>query len=178
MKAETMLNKIKVALGMEVKLETMTLDNGTVIEAASFEAGQEVFIVGETENVPLPVGEYTLDNGQMLIVTEEGIIGEVKDAAPEADPNAETEMADTITRVEFEELKAVVLAMAEQLKASTQMAEQKLSEEKEVVIDAAKEEVVLTESFKHSPEKGKEQRAPETPLEKFRAIKQGIKNLN
>ena len=30
---------------MEVKLEQMALDNGTVIEAEMFEAGQAVFIV-------------------------------------------------------------------------------------------------------------------------------------
>ena len=39
------INQIKALLGMEVKLETMKLVNGTEIEAEVFEAGAEVFIV-------------------------------------------------------------------------------------------------------------------------------------
>ena len=39
------ITEIKKLLGMEVKLEQKALDNGTVIEAEMFEAGQAVFIV-------------------------------------------------------------------------------------------------------------------------------------
>jgi hypothetical protein len=50
MKAIDMLNQIKETLGIElsdqkVELATMTLENGTQIEAESFESGQQVFIV-------------------------------------------------------------------------------------------------------------------------------------
>lgn len=89
MKAIDMLNQIKETLGIElsdqkVKLATMTLENGTEIEAESFESGQQVFIVSDSEDsVPLPIGEYTLESGEMLSVTEEGIIGEIKEAGSE-----------------------------------------------------------------------------------------------
>lgn len=89
MKAIDMLNQIKETLGIElsdqkVELAKMTLENGTEIEAESFESGQQVFIVSDSEDsVPLPIGEYTLDSGEKLSVTEEGIIGEIKEAGSE-----------------------------------------------------------------------------------------------
>lgn len=89
MKAIDMLNQIKETLGIElseqkVELATMTLENGTQIQAESFESGQQVFIVSDSEDsVPLPIGEYTLDSGELLSVTEEGIIGEIKEAGSE-----------------------------------------------------------------------------------------------
>ena len=57
----------------------MTLEDGeTVIEADVLEAGQAVFIVSDDERIPLPVGEYTTADGQTIVVTEEGMISEVK----------------------------------------------------------------------------------------------------
>jgi hypothetical protein len=49
MKPSEMLKEVKTLLGMEIKLEQMKLDNGTVLEAEAFEAGNEVFIVTEDE---------------------------------------------------------------------------------------------------------------------------------
>lgn len=86
------LTQIKKLLGMEVKLEQMKLDNGTVIEAEMFEAGQAVFIVNGQDRVALPVGEYTLDNGMILVVATEGEIAEVKDAMPEQPEAPEVEV--------------------------------------------------------------------------------------
>ena len=54
----TLLNKARVLLGMEVKLEQMKLDNGAILEAEVFEAGAEVFVVADEERVAVPVGEY------------------------------------------------------------------------------------------------------------------------
>jgi hypothetical protein len=89
----------------------MTLENGTVIEADSFEAGQAVFIVTEDGQVALPVGDYTLPDGKMLVVTEEGIIGEIKEAempeaeAPEVEVEVEAsaeESPEFVTKADFE----------------------------------------------------------------------------
>ncbi len=52
------INQIKTLLGMEVKLATMSLENGTIIEAEIFESGASVFIVNEEDRIALPVGEY------------------------------------------------------------------------------------------------------------------------
>ena len=74
-----MLNKIKTLLNLEVKLEEQKLENGTVIEAESFEKGKEVFIKTDDEKVAMPVGEYVLEDGKLLVVKEEGIIDDYRD---------------------------------------------------------------------------------------------------
>lgn len=87
------ISEIKKLLGMEVKLEQMALDNGTVIEAEMFEAGQAVFIVNGEDRVALPVGEYILEDGRILVVATEGEIAEIKDAQPaEEAPEVEVEV--------------------------------------------------------------------------------------
>jgi hypothetical protein len=94
------INKIKSLLGMEVKLEQMMLMDGTtVLEADAFEMDNEVFIVTEDEQkIPLPIGEYELESGMILVVAVEGIIAEIKEAvveevAPEAEaPEVEVEV--------------------------------------------------------------------------------------
>jgi len=79
------INQIKTLLNMEVKLEQMKLADGmTVLEADSFEAGMEVFIVTEDEQkIPLPVSNpempYEMEDGRILIVLEEGLISEIKE---------------------------------------------------------------------------------------------------
>ena len=74
-----MLNKIKTLLNLEVKLEEMKLENGTLIEADSFEKGKEIFIKTDDEKVAMPVGEYILEDGKLLVVEEEGIIADMRD---------------------------------------------------------------------------------------------------
>lgn len=86
------LTEIKRLLGMEIQLEQMTLDNGTVIEAEVFEAKQPVFIVNGEDRVALPVGEYILDNGMILVVAVEGEIAEIKEAAPAQEEAPEVEV--------------------------------------------------------------------------------------
>lgn len=78
----SVINQIKQLLGMEVKLEQMKLADGmTIIEADSFDPEMAVVIVTEDEQkIPLPVGEYELEDGRMLVVKVEGIIAEVKEA--------------------------------------------------------------------------------------------------
>jgi hypothetical protein len=79
---------------MEVKLETMKLDdNVTVIEAEAFEADNEVVVVTEDEQkIPLPVGNYNLEDGRVLVVAEEGLIAEVKEKEEEVEEEEEVEV--------------------------------------------------------------------------------------
>jgi hypothetical protein len=94
MKSNTILNKVRELLGMEVKLETMKLDdNVTVIEAEAFEADNEVVVVTEDEQkIPLPVGNYNLEDGRVLVVAEEGLIAEVKEKEEEVEEEEEVEV--------------------------------------------------------------------------------------
>lgn len=87
------LNQIKQLLGMEVKLEQMKLADGmTIIEADSFDPEMSIVIVTEDEQkIPLPVGEYELEDGRILVVAVEGIISEIKEKEEEA-PEVEIEV--------------------------------------------------------------------------------------
>ena len=101
MNAKDTLSKIKTALGMEVSLEAMKLENGTVLEAEKFEAGEEVFIVNEDERIALPAGDYTLEDGRILKVEEEGIIASI-----EAEEEEPTEAPAEEEEAPAEEVKA------------------------------------------------------------------------
>lgn len=98
MNTNQILNKVRVLLGMEVKLEQMKLADGvTVIEAESFEPEMEVFVVTEDEQkIPVPVGEYELEDGRILVVEAEGIVKEVKEKMEEEpmeeEPTVEVEV--------------------------------------------------------------------------------------
>ena len=101
MNNRTILNKVKELLGMEVKLEQRKLEDGvTVIEADEFAPDNEVMIVTEDEQmIPLPVGEYVMEGGeQVLVVTEEGLISEIK--AKEAE---EEEVVEEEAKKDYEE---------------------------------------------------------------------------
>ena len=91
MNTNQILNKVRVLLGMDVKLETMKLGDGvTVLEAEMFEAGNEVFVVTEDEQkIPVPVGEYEMEDGKILVVVEEGIIAEIKEKEEEKEEEVE-----------------------------------------------------------------------------------------
>ena len=85
MNNKAILNKVRELLGMEVKLEQRKLEDGvTIIEADEFATENEVVIITEDEQrIPLPIGEYKMDDGMILVVTEEGLIAEIKEEAAE-----------------------------------------------------------------------------------------------
>jgi len=98
----TELSSVKEEAVVEVKFAQMSLDNGTVLEAEAFEAGNEVFIVNEEERIALPVGEYTLADGNVLYVAEEGIISEVKSAESEVEEEVAEVAAEPVAELEAE----------------------------------------------------------------------------
>lgn len=169
MKANDMLTQVKELLGMEVEAEKvelaqMTLENGTVLEAEAFEAGTEVFIVTEDERVALPVGEYELEDGNVLVVTEEGVIAEIKSAEAEAEEAAEEEVeAEEEEKVEAEyvtkEELAEVVSMIEEIKSMIEPKEEMSADDIGNAFTeelAAQEKTELSEEpvqrVNHSPE--------------------------
>lgn len=91
-----MLDQIKTLLNIEVKLEEMKLENGTIVSAESFEKDKEIFIVTDDEKVAMPVGEYLLEDGRLVVVEEEGRIADVREVSDEV-PEKETEEGEEIT---------------------------------------------------------------------------------
>jgi hypothetical protein len=96
MKSTEMLNQIKTLLNIEVKLEEMKLENGTIVESDSFEKGKEIFIKTDDERVALPVGEYILEDSRLLVISEEGIIDDVRDVSDEAPQKEEEEVSEDL----------------------------------------------------------------------------------
>jgi hypothetical protein len=101
MNEKSILNKVRTLLGMEVKLETMRLSDGvSMLEAEVFEAGQPVFILTEDEQrIPVPAGEYELEDMRILVVIEEGVIAEIREAA-EVEEEVEVEAPEVEEEVE------------------------------------------------------------------------------
>ena len=168
MKSQETLGKIMELLNLqdEVKLESMKLENGTTIEAEAFEANQEVFIVTEDEKIALPVGEYELEDGRILVVAEEGVIAEMRDAAKEEAPAEEPAQEEATEEVEAneeeemsyatkEELSAAVeemKAMIEEIKAMMSPKEEEMAEEvKEEEVEMSSDEPAA-KPIKHSPD--------------------------
>ena len=158
-----MLNKVKEVIGLElseetqeIKLAQATLENGTIIEAEEFAEGKEVFIVTEDEKVALPVGDYKLEDGQELIIEEEGIIKSIGEATEEAPAEEEVEAAEE----EKEEMAyatkedlAEVKSMIDEIKAMIDKKDELSVEETvEEIVEEVKEEFSEVEKVNHNPE--------------------------
>ncbi len=132
MNTNDMISKIKEVVGLseEIKLEQQTLENGAILEAESFEAGQEIFIVSEDEKIAVPVGEYQMEDGRILVVAEEGLIGEIKAEEEEAEEVEEVEAKDEeeemyATKRELAEVKEMI----EEIKAMLEPKEEMSSDD-------------------------------------------------
>ena len=172
------VNSVLRAVGLkavEIKLAQMKSEDGvTVFEAESFEADYSVGISTPEGIVPVPVGEYTLEDGSIMVVLVEGVIAEIKpmevaQAEAEVEVEVETpevapvamEEAQTVKKVvesitketffsEIEALKKENIELKAQLEAKVEVVE--LAEEKEV------------EPIRFNPENSK-------PVESFRYAK-------
>ena len=120
MKSQETLSKIMELLNLqdEVKLESMKLENGTVIEAEAFEPNQEVFIVTEDERIALPIGEYEMEDGRILVVAEEGVIAEIGEAKEEEAPAEEPAQEEEVEQAEEEKEEEMAYATKEELTAA------------------------------------------------------------
>ena len=180
------INTIKTFLGMEkeVKLAQEVLEDGAVLEADSFEAGQSVSIVNEDERIALPVGEYELPEDRILVVQEEGIIAEIKtkeveEEAPEMEqvkeeaPMMSEEPAKEIKKTVESIVKETFFSEIEELKKENEELKAKLTELSKVeeVKEEVKEEVVELKEEEPKPI----QHNPENKVER-EAVKFGKKN--
>lgn len=171
MKATEILSKIKTYLGEDtadivenieqsqvVELAQAKLDNGTVLEAEAFESGNEIFILTDDEKVAVPVGEYQMEDGQILVVEEEGLIAEIKKA--EAKEEEEVEASEEVSEeTELEEVEAEyatkeelaeVRSLVEEIKAMIEKKEEMSEVEEQVKEELS--ETPATEAITHNPE--------------------------
>ena len=181
MKPMEMLNQIKSVLGVElsteekIELAQAKLENGTVLEAESFESGKEVFILTDDEKVALPIGEYEMEDGKILVIAEDGIISEIKEGGEEEVVEEEEEVEEVeqveeelkeedkyATKQELAEIKSMVEEIKELMKEGKK---EEMQKEEELMShkltelacqedEALKEELSkpASEPIKHSPE--------------------------
>ena len=172
MKANNILNRILAELSSirEVKFEQMTLENGAVLEAEVFEAGNEVFVISGEDRVPAPVGEHLLADGRVLVIAEEGVIAEIKEKAEEVEEKVEIEVeasveepATELAEVEVKEEAPAVAAIVEKvLEEIAMMREEMKAMREEMGGYAKKEEMAAVKAelsaepaakpIKHNPE--------------------------
>jgi hypothetical protein len=138
-------------------------DGLTIIEAEVFEAEQSIGIVTEDGVVPMPVGDYEMEDGMILVVAEEGIIAEIKEKPSEeeeveADPAKEEEEMATEKR----EPKKIVESVSKESFYSKEDMEAKdveiteLKAKIEELTKVEEVEVELAEAIVHNPENKKE----------------------
>lgn len=178
MNATEILSKVKTLLGVDpsnlevkaeaVTLEELTLENGTTLTAEKFEAGEEVFIQTEDEKVPMPIGEYELEDNRILIVKTEGMIEEIKNSEEVVEETVEQTVEDTNLEeapVQEEEKSEMNYATKDELTALAESVEEVKGQIKELIDaisgDKEKEEMSqqqeelskpAAEGIKHSPE--------------------------
>ena len=188
MKANDMLNKIKTIIGgielteevKEVQLAEMKLQNGTVVEAEEFKKDEAIFIKSDDERIAMPVGEYVLEDGKLLVVEEEGIIADMRDVSddvPAKEEASEEEVKEEMAEEELDEeaavydwegmekriknledaiadLKADKVDAPKEVEATAELSEEVKEEIKEDV-ETVKEELSAVETVapvKHNPE--------------------------
>ena len=107
-KTNSLLEKILLAFTpdkpkqeAEIKLgSVMLMEGGVKIEfdGEVLENGIAIWVMAEDgTKVPVPIGEHPLEDGTVLVVTEEGIVGEVKAAVEEEAPAPAQDLTDTAT---------------------------------------------------------------------------------
>lgn len=181
-KQTTLLEKLLLAFTpkqepKEVKVEfgsVKTADGQITIEyeGDDFVVGGSAWIMADAETkVPVPVGEHPLEDGRILVVTEEGIVAEIKEAvaeapaeAPAQEPMSETAKNDAEIAKEIETaIKSILI---------------KYSALEEKVDAVLKENAELKVALSQEPAKKRINAVPTqvdfsamTALEKFRYLK-------
>jgi hypothetical protein len=182
MEYKNKLNQIQALLSLEVKLAQMKLEDGiTVVEAESFEPEYSIGIVTPDGIVPMPVGEYELEDGSMVTVEVEGVIASIGEKAPEevgpeneaapeevvapemeASPSApqpkrvvESVSKESFFEAQVAELKAEIEAL--KLAAQTKEEEVQLASQEEAAeaISFNPESAIKPEGFRYAKNKNK-----------------------
>jgi hypothetical protein len=164
----------------EVKLGQVAMMDGTMIEfeGETLEKDSNVFVMSGDERVPLPVGEYPLDGGMVLVVAEEGVASEVKEMVSEEEAEVEMEsdgVMDAPEDVDYEAKKKLADAFDKIDKMMAQMsAIEKSIKEKDAENEKLKAELAKTPEV--APIKHKDNTLKVELTEKGRILKAMRKN--
>jgi len=149
------------------------IDGVTILEAESFEAGMPVFVVAENgEKVPAPIGEHELEDGKILVITEEGMIAEIKEKVVE---DVQKESADVeMNADETQKFVDMIREMFTQFSKQVANEIEAIKVEMKAEIETAKSTKEIKPSAKVTPEVKNEVTIAMTKKER---ILSNIKNL-
>ena len=149
-----------------------SVQSGDVVisfDGEALEVGQPVFVMGEDEQkVALPVGEYPLEDGSTLVVSEEGMVSEIKTG--EAPAEASAEMNDDKQAEEIASaIKSVLIKYKEQ-------SDIELKESNDILLKEIKELSEKVVQLSEQPVAKKIVSAPSQPLNRQGRILQSLRN--
>ena len=108
-----LFTKFNLSLSTVEKTELMaeaTLENGTIIftDAEGFEDGAEVYIVNEEgEKIPLPDGDYTLEDGRTMTIADGGKISKSDEKVEELKEEIKEDVKEELAEDEEEKVEEV-----------------------------------------------------------------------
>jgi len=129
--AKDILNRVyDIVMGKESTEETKvelaqvkTMDGEAIFDAEAFEIGNAVFIVTEEGNIPVPMGEYMLEDGMKIEVDEQGVIIEVSIEGEEKEEEIVEEVIEAKDEIEKEETGMMESMPKKVVKSKTEMEE-------------------------------------------------------
>lgn len=144
-------NEAEQVEAVEITMATMMLKDGvTILEAEAFEPEQAVFIVAENgDKVPAPIGEHELEDGRILVITEEGKIAEIKEVMAEEVETPEAEIEVEVAMTTEEMIKAIVTNMSVEVSKQIEAIKTELSAQ---IAEVKTTQVEVKASTKAKPE--------------------------
>lgn len=162
---ETLLDKIASKVGVmltgeeskkEVKLEKAVLKDGTPVEIE----GKAIFVLTEDgERLPAPVANHELENGDVVVVEEEGVVKEIIKADSEGEEeDLKEDKMEFASKEDMQNLKKEMDELRGMIegKDKEEMSKEDLAKAEPVKEEIKKEELSAEEPVKkvtHSPEK-------------------------
>jgi len=195
-RVQEVFNKFNVKLTVteepRTEMAEAALDNGTVVytDAEAFAEGVEAYIINdEGEKIPLPPGDYGLEDGRTLVIGEGGVvssIGEPSEEEVEASEEVEVEVEAEeepgyVTKAEVEEMIKAALESIndkEEMSVNPEAPKEAKEEVKEEVVDEVAVELAavkaqLEDMKKQAAEAGLKHKAPTVKREPI-----NLKNLS
>ncbi len=172
---EEVKEEVKVEFDRE-KFEDVSLLDGTIIMVEpALEVGAAAVVMDEEIPVPLPVGEYELNDNRILVVEEAGVIAAINEAATEEEV-VEEELNEEVSEVSEKEREArrvIESIVTEKVfaKYDKQISDltDALSKEKAEKVEFRKEVLELIAKIGDEPKE-------EPTVEKFNGFKKKEKN--
>ena len=199
-RVQEVFNKFNVKLTVteepRTEMAEAALDNGTVVytDAEAFAEGVEAYIINdEGEKIPLPPGDYELEDGRTLVIGEGGVVSSIGEPSEEVEEVEASEEVEVEIEVEAEEepayvtkaeVEEMIKAALESIKDKEEMsvnpeapkeAKEEVKEEvvDEVAVELAAVKAQLEDMKKQAAEAGLKHKAPSVKREPL-----NLKNLS